>query len=645
MPNSGPCWRRSTTPSPTGELEAERAFLADSAVAAPCRWRRRPSWAPDGTLRIEGMVAEERPGGDDVVLRDGPSPGIPTGPGGRRRLGRALAEGLVADGRRRRGRLARGGAAVTVYLVGAGPGDPGLLTRRGADLLARADVVVYDRLVSTGILALARPGAALVDVGRCPGGPGARRTINALLVEHGGDGAEVVRLKGGDPFVFGRGGEEAEALAAAGVPFEVVPGVSSAFAAPAAAGIPVTHRGLSTSVTVVTGRVGDGPGSGAVDWGALAATPGTLVVLMGMAERDGIAAALVAAGRARSTPVAVVHWGTTGRQQVVRTDLDGLAVVDLPPPSVIVVGEVAALDLGDPGTGDEPVTGPGPGALAGATVVVTRARAQASSLAAGLSALGAEVIELPVVEIVDPVDGGAALAAALRRVAAGAYRWVVVTSANGARRMASGLPARDWPPATGLAAVGPATAAELEAAVRPPDVVATEATAAALAAAVPPPDVPGDTAVLFPRAETVSPVLADGLRAEGWMVDEVVAYRTVAARPDRSLVVAAASADIVTFTSPSTVARFVDLMEAHGVARRRSDGPGAPGGLHRPDDGGRRHLGRPGGGGRGRPPRRRRPGRRRRPRVGGHGRGPAGGGPGRPKGTEHGAATTPGDLP
>ncbi len=243
---------------------------------------------------------------------------------------------------------------MTVYLVGAGPGDAGLLTRRGGDLLARADVVVYDRLVSTDTLALARPGATLVDVGRCPGGPGRQPTINALLVEHGGDGAEVVRLKGGDPFVFGRGGEEAEALAAAGVPFEVVPGVSSAFAAPAAAGIPVTHRGLSTSVTVVTGRVGDGPGSGAIDWGALAATPGTLVVLMGMAERDGIAAALVAAGRARSTPVAVVHWGTTGRQQVVRTDLDGLAVVDLPPPSVIVVGEVAALDLGDPGTGDEP---------------------------------------------------------------------------------------------------------------------------------------------------------------------------------------------------------------------------------------------------------------------------------------------------
>ncbi len=291
------------------------------------------------------------------------------------------------------------------------------------------------------------------------------------------------------------------------------------------------------------------------------------------------------------------------------------------------------------------MTGPGPGALAGATVVVTRARAQASSLAAGLSALGAEVIELPVVEIVDPVDGGAALAAALRRVAAGAYRWVVVTSANGARRMASGLPARDWPPATGLAAVGPATAAELEAAVRPPDVVATEATAAALAAAVPPPDVPGDTAVLFPRAETVSPVLADGLRAEGWMVDEVVAYRTVAARADRSLVVAAASADIVTFTSPSTVARFVDLMEAHGApgvgrtdraplvacigpttaAAATSAGLAVAAVADRHDAAGlvdavARVWAR-------------------------HGRGPAGGGPGRPKGTEHGAATTPGDLP
>jgi uroporphyrinogen III methyltransferase / synthase len=239
---------------------------------------------------------------------------------------------------------------VTVYLVGAGPGRPDLLTVRGAALLGRADVVVHDRLVGPELLALAPAGAERVDVGKIPGRPPGQDDINRLLVEHGRAGREVVRLKGGDPFVFGRGGEEAEALLAAGVPFEVVPGVTSATAAPAAAGIPVTHRGTSTSFTVVTGRVGD-PAAPGVDWDSLARAGGTLVVLMGMSERAVIAEAVLAAGRPASTPVAVVHWGTTDRQQVVRTTLGGLADVDLPSPSTIVIGAVAALDLGPPDPG------------------------------------------------------------------------------------------------------------------------------------------------------------------------------------------------------------------------------------------------------------------------------------------------------
>lgn len=234
---------------------------------------------------------------------------------------------------------------MTVYLVGAGPGHPELLTLRGAALLGRADVVVHDRLVARELLELAPARALRLDVGKTPGRPTRQADVNALLVEHGRRGATVVRLKGGDPFVFGRGGEEAEALLAAGVPFEVVPGVSSAFAAPAAAGIPVTHRGVSASVTVVTGRVG-GPGpSGGVDWASLARAGGTLVVLMGMAERVAVAEALLAAGRPADTAVAVVHWGTTDRQRVVRTTLAGLADVDLPAPATIVVGPVAALAL------------------------------------------------------------------------------------------------------------------------------------------------------------------------------------------------------------------------------------------------------------------------------------------------------------
>jgi uroporphyrin-III C-methyltransferase len=233
---------------------------------------------------------------------------------------------------------------MTVALVGAGPGDPGLLTRRGAELLQAAEVVVYDRLISAELLGLAPVGAELVDVGKGPGQSGRQTDINDLLVELGRAGRRVVRLKGGDPFVFGRGGEEAEALRRAGLDVEVVPGVSSAFAAPAAAGIPVTHRTVSTSVTVVTGHDGD-PSLPGVDWGVLARLEGTLVVLMGMAARVALVERLLAAGRSPDTPVAVVHWGTTEHQQVVRTTLAHLAGVELAAPAVIVIGAVAGLDV------------------------------------------------------------------------------------------------------------------------------------------------------------------------------------------------------------------------------------------------------------------------------------------------------------
>ena len=232
---------------------------------------------------------------------------------------------------------------MTVYLVGAGPGDPELLTRRGAALLEKADVLIHDRLIAHELLSLAPPGAEVIDVGKTPGQPRRQHEINQLLVEHGKTGREVVRLKGGDPFVFGRGGEEVEALQDAGIDYEVVPGVSSAFAVPAAAGIPVTHRGLSSSVTVVTSHTGDSTAPGGVNWDALGRAGGTLVVLMGMATRSAIAAELMASGRPPTTPVAVVHWGTTDRQQVVRTTLGSLAEVDLPAPSIIVIGPVAAL--------------------------------------------------------------------------------------------------------------------------------------------------------------------------------------------------------------------------------------------------------------------------------------------------------------
>jgi uroporphyrinogen III methyltransferase / synthase len=452
---------------------------------------------------------------------------------------------------------------VTVYLVGAGPGDPGLLTRRGAALLARADVVVHDRLVDPDLLDLAPPAALRVDVGKRPSprpsavpndadGPVRQEEINELLVAHGRRVATVVRLKGGDPFLFGRGGEEAEALQRAGVDWEVVPGVTSAVAVPAAGGIPVTHRGLSTSVTVVTGHVGDETAPGGVDWAALAAGGGTLVVLMGMADRQAIAARLIAGGRAADTPVAVVEWGTTPAQRTERTTLDRLASVDLGAPAVIVVGPVAALDLAS--TDTRP--------LAGTTVVVTRPRDQARELVAALTARGARVIGLPVVEIAEAADGGAALDAAAAAVAD--YDWVAFTSANAARRLLGRLRDGRALGRAKVAAVGGATADAVARFGLVPDLVPGQATAAALAAAFP--DAPTDGRVLFPRAAVARRALPDGLATKGWAVDEVEAYRTVAAAPPPDDVAATlVGAAVVTFTSPSTVAGYLSLTTVGGL--------------------------------------------------------------------------------
>jgi uroporphyrin-III C-methyltransferase len=230
-----------------------------------------------------------------------------------------------------------------ISLVGAGPGDPELLTIRGLRRLQEADVIVHDALVGTGVLALARPGAEMIDVGKRPGAPVPQELINELLVQLARTGRNIVRLKGGDPFVFGRGGEEALALTAAGLDFEVVPGVSSVIAAPAAAGIPVTHRGVSASFTVVTGH--RQRGETAVNWQALAQAGGTIVVLMGVAQRGAIAAALMEGGLPADTPVAAIRHATSSQQHVVRCALSELAAAAVESPATIVIGAVAAFDL------------------------------------------------------------------------------------------------------------------------------------------------------------------------------------------------------------------------------------------------------------------------------------------------------------
>lgn len=429
---------------------------------------------------------------------------------------------------------------MTVYLVGAGPGDPGLLTVRAGELLRAAEVVVHDRLADPRILAGAAPSARLIDVGKTPGGPVRQDEINALLVEEGASGAVVVRLKGGDPFVFGRGGEEAEALSAAGVPFEVVPGISSAIAVPAYAGIPVTHRGRSTSFTVVTGH-----SRHAVDtetnWEALAEAGGTIVVLMGVAHRQEIARRLVGGGLDPSTPVAAVTWGTRPEQTTLRLRLDELGTAPVEPPATIVVGAVAGLDFS--WYESRP--------LFGRRVVVTRARTQASDLARGLEALGATVFEIPTIAFGPPSDGGAALEAAAAGI--GRYDWVAFTSANAVEATMTLLRDARALADVRVAAVGQATAEALRSFGIAADLVPARHDAEALLEAWP----GGTGRVLFPRSQTGRYVLADGLRAAGWAVDVVDAYRTYHPEPSKTDASLVANADAVCFSSSSTVSGFV----------------------------------------------------------------------------------------
>jgi uroporphyrinogen III methyltransferase/synthase len=448
---------------------------------------------------------------------------------------------------------------VTVYLVGAGPGDPGLMTVRALELIAAADVIVYDRLIPASALDGARADAQLIYAGKEGGGPSMPQAeIDGLLVTHGSSGACVVRLKGGDPFVFGRGGEEAEALRAAGVPFEIVPGVTAGVAAPAYAGIPVTHRGAASAVAFVTGHEDPSKDAAALDWDALASFPGTLVFYMGVRQLDAIAARLVASGRGASELAAVVERGTLPDQRAVTGTLDTIAEVaasaDVRAPALIVVGEVAGLherlawfDQARP--------------LAGVTVAVTRARAQASGLAARLRSLGASVVEAPAIRIV-PLDGPAPDLAR--------YDLLCLTSPNGVRLLFERLESRglDARALAGIrvAAIGPGTARALSERGVTADVVPERFVAEGLVEALA--SVPVSRA-LVARAAEARDVLVDALRSRGAEVDVMALYETVAEPLNEEQVAAVSQADYVTFTSSSTV-RFLlaELGGRTGLAGR-----------------------------------------------------------------------------
>jgi uroporphyrinogen III methyltransferase / synthase len=459
-----------------------------------------------------------------------------------------------------------------VYLVGSGPGDPGLMTRRSLELIAAADAILYDRLIPRGALDGARAGAELRYVGKHAGAPSMpQEEINAQLIELARAGRRVVRLKGGDPFVFGRGGEEAQALATAGVRFEVVPGVTAGVAAPAYAGVPVTHREGASAVAFVTGHE-DPAKSGALDWKALADFPGTLVVYMGVKGLGGIAARLIEAGRPRDEPAIVVERGTLPSQRSVSGPLEDVAGLTadagLGPPAIVVVGPVVGLREALAWVERRP--------LFGRRVAVTRARAQASSLAARLGSLGADVIEAPAIRIVPrPLEG--ALEEAVRGISR--YALVCLTSANGAALLmdaiaATGGDARSLAGAT-VAAIGPGTAGELERRGIRADVVPEAFVAEALAEALEPVDVQGHR-VLLARAAEARDVLPEALRRRGAEVDDVALYDTSAETLGDEELLALGDVDYVTFTSSSTVRHLMEALDGRRLpagARIVSIGP------------------------------------------------------------------------
>ena len=453
-----------------------------------------------------------------------------------------------------------------VYLVGAGPGDPGLLTVRGRDLLARCDAVVYDALANPALLA--GIDAERHDVGKRGGSADSARQdeICALLVRLAREGKRVVRLKGGDSFVFGRGSEEAQALASAGIPFEVVPGVTAGIAAPAYAGIPVTHRGLATSVTFVTGHEDPAKGAPTIDWDALARSGGTLVLYMGVRSLARIVAALRDAGLADGTPAAAIQWGTHASQHTVVATLATLeqrvAEAGLEAPVIFVIGEVVRLRDEIAWFERRP--------LFGWRILVTRAQTPSSALAELLAGAGAEAVEVPATRI-EPLDPGHARAAISHL---DAYDWIVFTSQNGVELFWNvlhdcGLDTRALG-ALRVGAVGPATADALLAHGILVDVTPERFVAEGVLEALRQRNDVRGTRVLYVAAEGARDVLPNGLAELGARVDVVPIYRSVPEQASqdamRRFAATGGERSLVAFTSASAVQAYVD---AAGADARR----------------------------------------------------------------------------
>jgi uroporphyrinogen III methyltransferase/synthase len=457
-----------------------------------------------------------------------------------------------------------------VILVGAGPGAPDLITLRGAEALRQADAVVYDALAAPELLDLAPPEALRIDVGKRGHDEPTRSQpeTTALLLRLASEGRTVVRLKGGDPYVFGRGGEEASACAEAGIPFEVVPGVSSIFGALAHAGIPITDRRHSASFAVVTGHKDPTRVTAETRWDLLASAADTLIVLMGMRNLDEIVAKLLAAGRAPATPAAVVMNGTLPTQRVVEAPLGELSAraraAGMGSPAVVVVGDVVSLRAALAWYERQP--------LFGRRVLVTRSAEQAPELAAALASAGAQPLVIPLIRLAPAADPGP-LDAALDRLAG--YDALVFTSANAVRFTAERARARGvrLTDARAVFCVGPRTAAAAAGAglatqPLPEGGFDAEGTLAAIRRALP----PRGRRFLIPRSELARDVLPDGLRADGAHVDAVIAYRNLPADADAAALrdeLRRGALDVLTFTSPSAVRRFCELLDADALRAAR----------------------------------------------------------------------------
>ena len=459
-----------------------------------------------------------------------------------------------------------------VYLVGAGPGDPGLLTLRGKACLEQADIVLYDNLANPVLLRYAPSHAELIYVGRCGRGQyRAQEEVNQLILEKVRVGHCVVRLKGGDPFVFGRGGEEAEVIADAGVPFEVVPGVTSAVAAPAYAGIPVTHRTLASTVAFITGHEDPTKEESALEWPRFASADGTLVFLMGMKTLPLIVQKLLKEGKRLDTPVALIRWGTYACQKTVIGTLENIVrkatVEKMEPPTIIVVGNVVQLRDRLNWFESRP--------LFGKRVLVTRARNQAAALSLLLEQVGGEPIECPTIEIVPPQSWDAVDNAIAHLQE---YQWLVLTSVNGVQGFMTRLRALGYDSRVlhGLrvCCIGPRTAQELEQFGIQADLIPTVYQAEGLIDAMKAAGVEKQR-VLIPRAEQAREILPDELVASGAQVNVVTVYRTVPAQAEVQKIkiqLSKGEIHILTFASSSTVRNFCCLFESIEELKRLTQG-------------------------------------------------------------------------